>query len=335
MKKFNLKKILNSKPFQLLIILVVLAVIFTVLSGGGYMKALNIRNILNSMVLTSFMAIGVGFLLVSGNMDLSMGYVGTFGGTMMALLMTNLGWPWPIAVIGGIVVGGLCGMVNGILVNYLGFQSFIATLAMNNVANGLTLVVSKGVAIPVKAKALTWIGSAKFANGLIPFAVIISLLFIIVYGIILSKTQFGRKMYLCGGNPQAARLAGLNPKKLSMILFTNAGCLSAISGIMAAARQKTATTTSVSTYTFTGMTAALVGGISFGGGTSGMFGCFMGLLVLNAFNNGMSVLGINSYWQQVASGALLIIALGVDYISMARTQKKALEATKAANASKA
>ena len=129
---------------------------------------------------------------------------------------------------------------------------------------------------------------------------------------------------MCGCNREAARLAGLKPKKICYILFINMGFLASLSGIILAARMKSATVTGISGNQFSGITAAILGGISFGGGSGGMLGAFFGLLLLNCFNNGMTVMGVNPYWQTVASGALLLIALMFDFISMVRKEKKLL-----------
>jgi ribose/xylose/arabinose/galactoside ABC-type transport system permease subunit len=147
---------------------------------------------------------------------------------------------------------------------------------------------------------------------------IISLAALVIYGIILKKTMFGRSVYLVGGNPQASLLSGLRPRRISYILFVNAGILSALAGILLAARLRTANTTGITNQQFAGMTAAILGGISFGGGSGGMGGAFIGMMILNGFDNGMTLLNVQPYWKTVASGTLLLLALTVDFVGAAR-----------------
>jgi ribose/xylose/arabinose/galactoside ABC-type transport system permease subunit len=144
---------------------------------------------------------------------------------------------------------------------------------------------------------------------------------IITYGIILSKTKFGRSVYLCGGNKQASRLAGLNPKMLSYIVFANSGMLGALAGILRAARIKTGDLDGTSALAFPTVTAVIFGGITLGGGSGGMLGCFLGLLVLAGFRNGLQIMRYSPYWVDVAEGAILLFALSIEYISKRRTMK--------------
>ena len=314
-KTTKTSKFLKSKIFTLILLLAAIVVFFAIATKGSFLKPLNIRNILNSMVLVSLLAIGEGMLIIAGNIDLSAGAVGTLAGVLLSFLLTTLGLPWPVAVIGCLVSGAVCGLINAFLINELAFQPFIATLAMSSVAEGLTYVICGALAIPVKDKVITYVGTGRIF-GQIPVSIIISLLALIIYGLILAKTKFGRTIYLCGGNRNAARLAGLNPKKLSYILFMNGGALAALAGGLLAARLKSGTPAGIKTMQFSGITAAILGGISFGGGSGGMLGCFIGLLIINGFNNGLTVMGIDPYWQTVASGLLLIIALLFDFFSI-------------------
>jgi ribose/xylose/arabinose/galactoside ABC-type transport system permease subunit len=187
-----------------------------------------------------------------------------------------------------------------------------------------------GKTVNIKDPAIVWIGTGKIADFL-PVTIIIALVAILIYGIVLAKTKFGRSIYLCGGNRQAARLAGLNPRRLSYLLFANSGMLGALAGILYAGRLKVGNLTGTNTYAFPAITAAILGGISFGGGSGGMLGCFIGLLIINGFNNGLTVLGVTPYWQSVASGLLLLLALTFDYIST-KNAKKIKKAPKTANA---
>ena len=312
-KSHGLNRMLKRKEFSLLIVLILVMIFFGIMTHGKFFKPLNIRNILNAMVIVAFLTIGEGMLIIYGNIDLSAGTVGTLSAIVMAHGVTTFGLPWWIAVIMAVCMGLITGFINATLITRLHFQPFIATLAMKSICEGLADVFGNASAVKIENKALSWIGNYKFANNIIPVAVIIALLFMLVYGIILAKTKFGRKIYLCGGNRQAAFLAGISPVKMCYVLFMNMGALAALAGCMLAARVSSATVTGVNSNQFSGVTAAILGGISFGGGSGGMAGAFIGLLLLNCFNNGMTLIGLDPYWQTVASGALLLLALIIDY----------------------
>ncbi len=316
MEKSKIRKFLTSKIFTLIILFAVIVLFFTFASKNfSYLKPSNIRNILNSMVLYILFAVAEGLLIISGELDFSPGYVGAVAGVILAGLLLNTGLPWFFVALACLIFGAVFGLINAVLVNELGFQSFIATLATGSfIAKGLAFIIADGKTIGIDDPTIVWFGTGKIF-GEVPVTITISLLAIIIYGIILAKTKFGRSIYLCGGNRNAARLAGLNPKKISYILFANSGALGALAGILYAGRLKVGDLTGTSSYALPAITAAILGGISFGGGSGGMLGCFFGLLIINGFNNGLTVTGVSPYWQQVASGLLLLLALTLDYIS--------------------
>ena len=299
-----------------MLMLAVIVIIFSVFSGGAFLQLKNIRSIVNNMVVVTFLTIGASLLLISGNIDLSSGAIGTLSGLLMAQLLAN-GIAWPVAVIVAIVVGAAFGALNAVLINELRFQAFIATMAVASIAEGLTYVTSGAKSIKIKDAAIVALGS-KSLFGVIPITIFIALAAFLIYGIILNKTRFGRSIYLTGGNWHAARLSGLHPKKISYILFINSGSLGGLAGILLAARLRTGTVQGIIGSQFSGMTAAILGGVAFGGGAGGLGGVFIGLLILNSFNNGTMVVGVTTYWQTVASGLLLFLALTFDWFRARR-----------------
>lgn len=327
MKSSSVKQFLQSKLFTLLVIIVILCVLFTIVTEGNFLKMANIRSILNSMVLVSFLAIAEALLIISGCMDLSLGAVGTLCGCVCALLITDSGMPWFVGLLGAAAVGAICGACNATMINIFNFQPFIATLATASIVEGIAYVITDGVRVVLENPVTSFIGTARI-GGVVPFGVVIAAVFFVVYGIILAKTVFGRKIYICGSNKLAARLVGINAKVVSYILFINAGVLAAIAGFIYSSRLKNATVTGITGQQFSGVTAAILGGVSFGGGSGGMLGCFFGLLVLNIFNNGMTCIGVNTYVQTIFSGALLIFALTLDTINQRRTAKGIAKAAK-------
>ena len=316
----GLKKLLNQKMVTLLILFAIVVVMFTVLSNGDFLAAANIRSILSLMSVTGLLTLGVGCLIISGYIDLSTGAIGTLCGVVMGILLEN-SIPWPITFIACIALGMLIGVLNAVLVNILNFQPFIATMAVASVAQGFTSIANNGRGVTIKHDVITFLGGGRIFE-IIPVSILIMVIAFIIYGLMLSKSKLGRSIYLIGGNHHAARLSGLHPVKMSYVLFMNCGMLSAIAGMLLAGRLKTATIAGVSGSQFTGMTAAMLGGISFGGGSGSFAGVFVGLLIITGFNNGLQLLGVLSYWQTSASGALLLFALTLDYLNNRRAVRR-------------
>jgi ribose/xylose/arabinose/galactoside ABC-type transport system permease subunit len=319
-----LRPLLENKIFTLILLLVVMVLVFTVWSeliGNHFFKATTFRNILNSVVVTSFLTIGAGCLLISGEIDLSQSAVGAFGGVLLATSISAWHVPWFLAILLTLLFCALLGALNALFVDKYRFHSFIGTLAMASMAKGLmylfsTFGSSSGIAanIAFADKALDFIGMGKI--GPVPFGVLLMLLFFIVYGLLMSKTRFGMKVMLKGGNPVAARLAGISAAAITYILFINSAVLGGVSGLINATRVGQGSLIALTTNQFTGITAAFIGGISFGGGTGNMGGAFIGLLILNTFQIGMGVVGVNPYWVSVFTGMILIAALTMDFLSM-------------------
>jgi ribose/xylose/arabinose/galactoside ABC-type transport system permease subunit len=316
MTKISARKFFRSKMFTLLLILAIIVIIFSVFSNGAFLRLKNIGSIVNNMVVVTFLTIGASLLLISGNIDLSTGAIGTLCGVLLAQLLAN-GAAWPVAVLASISVGAAFGALNAVLINELHFQAFIATMAVASITEGLTYVVSGAKSIKIKDAAMIALGSKELFK-VVPITIFIALAAFLIYGTILNKTKFGRSVYLIGGNWHAARLSGLHPKKISYILFINSGALGGLAGILLAARLRTGTVQGIINSQFSGMTAAILGGVSFGGGAGGLGGVFIGLLILNSFNNGTMVIRMTTYWQTAASGLLLFLALTFDWFRTRR-----------------
>ena len=208
---------------------------------------------------------------------------------------------------------------------------FIATIAVSNVLSGINLAVTNAQNVPIPVESFWWGGKLVF--GIFPVPFIIMTLLMIVYAFILNKTQFGRNVYLVGGNMTAARLAGVNPKKIHTILYINSSVLAAFAGIVLASRMQSAAPQSQSDSQLNALTAAILGGIAFTGGAGGMAGCFIGVMLFSFFNSGLNSLALDAYWSLIASGCLLIIALTVDYFNELSREKN-LKVKKPASAAK-
>jgi ribose/xylose/arabinose/galactoside ABC-type transport system permease subunit len=326
--KTYLKPLFRHKVFSLVMLLAALVILFSVWSsakGTQFFKASTLRNIFNSLVLSSFLTMGAGCLLISGNIDLSQAAVGAFGSMVLAAAIKNWNVPWFAGVVMCLLMCALFGALNATLVSKLRFPAFIGTLAMASMARGLMYLFSSigkgGQAsnIAFADDAMNYIGTGMV--GEVPVGIIVMLVVFLVYGILLAKSKFGLKVALMGGNPVSANLAGINSTTITYILFINSSVLGGIAGVFNAARLQQGSLIALQTNQFTGITAAILGGISFGGGSGGMGGAFVGLLILNTFQIGMGVVSVNPYWINVFTGILLLVALSIDFLAQMRSSR--------------
>lgn len=335
-KNKGISTMLRSKVFTLALIFVALVIIFSIWSrlvGNNFFQMSTFLNILTSLVLTAFLTIGAGCLLIGGHIDLSMAAIGAFGGMVMATAIEGWAIPWYAAIILGLALSAAFGALNATLVSVFHFPSFIATLGMMYMAKGLmymfsafgsptgasTNIAFTGASPAASVKVMTFIGSGSI--GPIPFNVFVMIIFFVVYGILISRTKFGMRVMLLGGNPVAANLAGIKSRKMTYILFINGAVLGGISGLFSTARLLQGNLLALNTNQFTGITAAILGGISFSGGSGGMGGAFVGLLIINTFTIGVGVVKVNPFWANALSGLLLIVALTIDFLSQMRAKK--------------
>jgi ribose transport system permease protein len=237
--------------------------------------------------------------------------------------------PIPVILV-SILAGGVVGVFNATAINYLKIQPFIATLASMSIMRGFAYIICAGKPFGVSSEMFIGFGTFRFF-GLIPLPVTILVAAFIVFGFILRKTYFGRSVYVIGGNPYAARLAGLNPVSIVYRLYIISGCLAALAGVILSARMNSGQPSAATGLEFDAVTAAVLGGTAFTGGIGTMFGTLLGMLILQGFNTGLIMLNVQIFWQNVAQGALLVVALAFDYYrKKAQTKKVLAESLKSA-----
>lgn len=326
MDKGTVRRFISGKSFTLIIVWVIVVILFWRLNKN-YLSMDNIRNIFNAAFLSGTIAVGMSCLLISGQIDLSAGATGMMAGVIIAfLLQANI--PWVPALIITLLFGAVVGLINAFFANVMNFMPFISTLAVSTTLSGLGLVMTNAQNIAISNRSFWLLGSTNVA-GVFPLPFFITVILLIIYGVILQNTRFGRRMFMAGGNPNAARLAGINPKKITSILFVNNSCIACLAGALMAARMHMGSPSAILGADLDGITAAVLGGVSFMGGGGGMGGVFIGLMLLNSFKNGLVVVGLDSYYQVVASGILLIAALLLDFFRE-KSRIKALKAGKSA-----
>jgi ribose/xylose/arabinose/galactoside ABC-type transport system permease subunit len=305
----------------MLFLFVLMFVAFALLSEKGmFLKVKNLMQIVNAMPLSILLTTGITLLMISGKLDFSTGANGTLCAIILAYIL-RAGLPLAPSIIIALLIGVLVGFINAVLVNELRMAPFIATLATSSVATGFVYFIANKNTINLTNKTLIALGKNMVFWGYVPISALFALAFMIIAGIVLHKTRFGRKIYLIGGNAQASTLSGINAKLMSYVLFMICGLFSGMAGVMFVARQQSANMLGITGARYQGITAAVLGGIAFGGGSGGMAGAFVGLLILNTFSNGLSVMGVNPYVTNISTGLLLILALVMDYFQKKQSMK--------------
>jgi len=318
--RFKISGLFDSNTFVMVCVLAVVIVIFSFLNPN-YLTQGNFINILVAATTIGLLAIGQTYLIIAGHIDLSAGTSAALSGVLTAYILREFALNWPTAVLIALIIAAVVGIINSVLVNVFNLQPFIATLAMASVCRGFAFILSDGRSISLQDQGLIALGTGSVFG--IPNPVIIMFVLFIVFGFILSRTVFGRSVYMIGGNRIAAKYAGLNPKKISTYLYIISSLIAALAGILSASRMHAALPGAVSGLEFDAITAAILGGVAFTGGKGTMLGCFIGLLIMQSFNNGLTAVQVPAFWQVVAKGALLIGALIFDYFRTERLKRSA------------
>lgn len=266
------RRALSSNLLGLFVVLILMCVVFTILKPG-FLTGKNLLNILTAASLSGLIAIGESYLIIAGQIDLSPGAIAAFAGVFSALLAQR-GMPILLIILITVAVGALFGAVSAFQVNALKIQPFIATLAVMSIARGLAYIICAGKPVFISHNTYIKIGITRILG--IPLPVIILVVMFLVWGVALSKTRFGRNVYAVGGNPAAARLAGINADAVKRGLFILSSCLASLGGIILASRMNTGQPGAASDVDFDAITASVLGGIAMTGGTGSLSGTFFG-----------------------------------------------------------
>jgi ribose transport system permease protein len=225
------KKLLHSKFFGLLLFTIVLVIIITLIKSS-FLSRGNIRQLFITMTIPGIMLVSVAPLLISGGIDLAAASEATLGSMVFAQLLSFFpALPWGVALVLALLVGGVFGLINVFLVNKMHFMSFIATIGMSSVYSGFATMWTRTNNVQINRTSFLALGKAAILWDWVPWLFVISVALVLVYGYILSSTPFGRSVYMVGGNPYAARLAGLKPKKIQAYLFINSSVMAVLAGI--------------------------------------------------------------------------------------------------------
>ncbi|MFJ1589501.1 substrate-binding domain-containing protein [Kitasatospora albolonga] len=288
--------------------LVVLVVAMSLLSGD-FLTTQNLLNVGVQAAVTAILAFGVTFVIVSAGIDLSVGSVAALSATVLAWSATSAGVPVVLAVVLAIVTGIACGFVNGALISYGKLPPFIATLAMLSIARGLSLVISQGspIAFPESVSRL-----GDTLGGWLPVPVLVMIAMGLLTALILGRTFIGRSMYAIGGNEEAARLSGLRVKRQKIVIYALSGLFAAVAGIVLASRLVSAQPQAAQGYELDAIAAVVIGGASLAGGVGKASGTLIGALILAVLRNGLNLLSVSAFWQQVVIGVVIALAVLLD-----------------------
>lgn len=287
---------------------IVLCIVLSIVSEQ-FLTVSNLLNVTRQVSINAVIAVGMTLVILTGGIDLSVGSIVALAGSVTAGLLVG-GLSIPMAVLAGLLLGTFIGMMNGIFITYGKIPPFIATMGMMTIVRGYTLVYTDGRPITGFSESFRSIGGGYV--GSVPIPVIIMILIFIFAWLILKKNKFGRYIYAIGGNEEAARLSGINTRKNLIGVYSIAGLLAALSGIILASRLNSAQPTAGAAFEMDAIAAVVLGGTSLAGGRGTIVGTLVGALIIGVLDNGLNLLNVSSFYQQVAKGVVILLAVLMD-----------------------
>ncbi|MBA7581217.1 L-arabinose transport system permease protein AraH [subsurface metagenome] len=295
----------------LLVVFAVLFVFFSV-SSPYFFTVRNLSNILGQISLTLIAAIGLSILLISGEVDISIGSLQALVALPLLVVMNATKSFWLGAVV-ALMAGALVGVVNGIIVTRFKVNSLITTLGMYYLLRGLVYLITKKVPISDDSgKELFFLVANGKLFRFLPYTAILMFVILLVFMYILRNTTYGRRLYAVGGNPSVARAMGISPEWMKFTAFVLCSSLASVSAILLASRLGSALHTAGLGFEFQVVAAVILGGVSLAGGIGNLLGAFLGVMILGILQNGMGMLNLKTQWQLVATGSIIIFAVFLD-----------------------
>jgi ribose transport system permease protein len=314
----------STSPLWIFLALLVIVAVFSVLKPSAFLSSFDIKTIFINAAVVMMLSVGMTYVIITAGIDLSVGSVLVISGVLAGKVMiavgggmahaATAGWgPILVGIAVGLLVGLAWGVINGSLIALLGIPPLIVTLGTFGMALGLADVITSGVDVAgIPTKLNSTIGSGQV--GPVPWLVLIAAVVTIVFGLILHLTRFGRYTYAIGSNPEAARRAGININLHLIKVYGLAGLLSGLGGVLSLAYFTTTTISGHTTDNLTAISAVVIGGTSLFGGRGTMFGTVVGVFIPVVLASGLVIMSVQSFWQQVVIGAILIIAVYFDQL---------------------
>lgn len=312
-KETNYRFITNllTKSNKAALIVIILAILMTFLSPA-FLTSYNIMNVLRQVAVTVIVGTGFCVIIACGDLDLSVGSVMALVGVVVAKLMVA-GIPVPLAIFAGLITGICCSSLNAFIINTFNVPGFVVTMAVSNIFRGAVYLITAMSPIIGLPDSFNFIGQGKIIG--IPVSVLIMLVMVGVGSFVIKRTKVGRHVLAAGGNREAARVCGINVKKVRYQAYMIMGFCAAVAAIVLTARTASAQVGAGVNIELDAIAACVIGGTPLSGGSATVVGTVFGCLVVGVVNNGLNLLGVNSNWQFVVKGILLIIAIITDVLS--------------------
>ena len=312
------QRVRQSRAFLLISLAIFVIIILYIVRGSTVFNEFNLFQILMNLSYEGLFVAAMACLLMSGGFDFSLASQATLGTLIFVELSNqNPDVSWIFFVILVIILAFVMGLVNAFFSQYLNLMPFICTIAMSSVWTGVSVGWTGGLVKSINRPSFDAVANARVFGLPIPWTFIFMLAVIIIYNQLIKRTRFGRNIMVAGGNPTAARLAGLNPKKIKTILYMNASMLGMLAGLVYTAQQRTATTTGLAQRMpeMRGLTSSMLGGVSFMGGAGGLTGAFWGLILISVLRDSLTLMNVQAWVVIFVNGMLLVVALTIDTMS--------------------
>ncbi len=319
--KTQLGEIFNK--YGIIIILLLIVALMSIATGGMFLKPVNLLNVVRQISFIGLIGIGVTIVIITTGIDLSSGSVLALASVTAAMFahpakdaagqyIEAVGeYPLIVPILVGLIVATVAGTINGLIIAFFELPPFIVTLGMFTAARGAAFLVTNGKPIGDFSDSFNFLGGGDILG--LPMPILLLIIMTIFTYIILNKTKFGRHIYAVGGNQQAAIISGVNVKLIKVVVYGYASFLAGIAGISLAARIESGQPSAGIGFEFDAITAAVIGGTSQAvGGIGTVQGTIIGALIIGVINNGMTLMGVNSYWQQIFKGVIIIGAVLLD-----------------------
>lgn len=307
----NIKKQFKENQNLGTIVALIILIVFVSVLNPAFLQVNNLLNLMRQLIINGFIALGMTFVILTGGIDLSVGSTLALTSALFAGLLQG-DMPTILAILIALGIGLILGLINGMLITKGKLAPFIVTLATMTIFRGLTLVYMDGrpIAGPKDDFAFQFLGKGQFFG--IPFQVILFIIAYLILWILLTKTSHGRKIYAVGGNEKASFISGIKIDKVKILVYVISSLMAVLSGLILTSRLNSAQPTAGSAYEMDAIAAVVLGGTSMTGGSGSLTGTLIGILILGVLNNGLNLLGVSSFYQQIVKGVVILIAVLID-----------------------
>lgn len=310
-----------KRNWGILTALVLMCAVFTIF-GTNFLTRTNMVNLLRTCATNCYLAIGVQLAIILAGIDLTGGALAALSGVLCVMTFETFGLPIWMGIVVGVLIGIIVGFANGVIISYTGIHPFVVTLAMQSICRGAAYLFANGSPVTTYGTSFTNFGTGML--GPIPLPVVYMIVFLILDYILLNKLRIGRHIYAVGGNETSAQFSGINVKKIKIMVWTISGFCAGFAGVVLAARLSSGQPSTGEGYETDAIAASVLGGTSFFGGTGTVGGLIIGVLIIGVISNGLNLMHVNSYWQYVLKGVIIIVAVYVDMMKQKKenTAKK-------------